>query len=223
MSLLADQMSERRERILQSAREIIGEHGFEGLTMRELAQAAGVTVPTIYNLIGSKDEVLVSAVAEQTERFVQGIERAAGDLMAIVDANTRELLRMPSYYRSLLRLMLRSDAAAPAFKNVEDAVGGQVRLAVGELAEEGGIEDWADLDALRNQIQSTLWMTSLHWANHQLSSENLETRNAYGTAMLMLAVTRGEARDEYARIVRDSQPHRRRIQERTVTSLESHR
>jgi len=34
------------------------EGGYDGLTTRGLAEAAGVTVPTIYNLIGSKDDVL---------------------------------------------------------------------------------------------------------------------------------------------------------------------
>ena len=102
MTLLAEQMAERRERILAEAREIIGARGFDGLTMRALAQAVGVTVPTIYNLIGNKDEVLFGAVAEQTDRFQHGIERSAGDLLAVEDATVRELLRMPGYYSSLL-------------------------------------------------------------------------------------------------------------------------
>ncbi len=44
--------------------------------MRNLARASRVTVPTIYNLIGSKEQVLFSAVEEQTLRFVAGLERA---------------------------------------------------------------------------------------------------------------------------------------------------
>ena len=51
-------MQRRRERILQAARGLIGSLGFSGLTLRELAEAAGVTVPTIYNLIGNKDQLL---------------------------------------------------------------------------------------------------------------------------------------------------------------------
>lgn len=223
MSLLADQMSERRERILQSAREIIGEHGFEGLTMRELAQSAAVTVPTIYNLIGSKDEVLVAAVAEQTDRFLRGIERAAGDVMAIVDANVRELLRMPCYYRSLLRLMMTSDAAAPALANVAHALRGQLRSTLGELAEEGGIEDWVDLDALQGQIQATLWATSLSWANEQIPGEALASRTVYGTSLLMMATTQGETRAEWSRLARDSQPQGTRVPVSKVRSLESRR
>ena len=63
-------MAERRERILEAARGLIESRGYEGLTMRDLAGASGVTVPTVYNLIGSKEEVLFAAVEEQTRHFV---------------------------------------------------------------------------------------------------------------------------------------------------------
>ena len=66
-------MAERRERILEAAREIIADKGYEALTMRDLARASCVTVPTVYNLVGSKDRVLLAAVEEQTDRFIAGI------------------------------------------------------------------------------------------------------------------------------------------------------
>ncbi len=206
MTLLAQQMAERRERILQAARDVIAERGFDGLTMRELAQAAGVTVPTIYNLIGSKDKVLFAAVEEQTERFMRGIERGAGDVIAVINANERELERAPDYYRSLLRLMMASEAAGPARANVGRALRGQIRGALGELAEEGSLESWVSLDALQDEIQSSLWALSLEWANGRLASEDRARRSVFAVGLMLLAVSRGEAREEFARIVRDHQP-----------------
>ena len=216
-------MAERRERILQAAREIIADHGFEALTIRELAQAAGVTAPTIYNLIGSKDQVLVAAVAEQTERFLRGIERAPGDVIPIVDANLRELLRMPAYYRSLLQVLLTSEAAEPARRNVGTALGGQLRAAIGELAEEGGIEEWVDLDALTGQIQATLGFAAMAWANGQLSNKAFAAQERYGVALLMLAVTRGPVREQYGRIVRENQPRASDSSEANVAPLRRRR
>lgn len=208
ITLLAEQMAERRERILAEAREIIGEHGFEGLTMRALAQAAGVTVPTIYNLIGSKDEVLFGAVAEQTDRFLHGLERSAGDVLAVVDATLRELLRMPDYYRSLLRLLMSSQAAAPARQNVERALRGQLRSTLGELAEEGALSPWVDLDALRRQIQSSLWIHALEWANGRVGDAALPRMTAYGVALLMVAVSEGAAQERFRRVAQECQPGR---------------
>ena len=51
-------MAIRRDRILDSARSIIAESGFEALSLRDLAHRAQVTVPTIYNLIGNKAAVV---------------------------------------------------------------------------------------------------------------------------------------------------------------------
>ena len=122
MRLLEQQMAERRERILAAAREIIGERGYEALTMRDLARASRVTVPTIYNLVGGKEQVLFAAVEEQTERFVASIEPGhpsdgatpAARVLSVVEACCRELSRQPRYYRSLLKLMLTSAGAAGA-------------------------------------------------------------------------------------------------------------
>ena len=62
MDLVTEQKLERRERILASARELIAERGYEGLTMRDLAAHCRVSVPTLYNQFGSKDSLLAAAV-----------------------------------------------------------------------------------------------------------------------------------------------------------------
>ena len=57
--------NERRQRILGAARVILRELGHQELSIRTLAVRANVTTPTIYNLIGSKQEILL-ALADQT-------------------------------------------------------------------------------------------------------------------------------------------------------------
>lgn len=53
-------MQARRIRILAEARRLLVAGGIDALNLRDLAQAAGVTVPTIYNLIGSKEDLLAA-------------------------------------------------------------------------------------------------------------------------------------------------------------------
>jgi AcrR family transcriptional regulator len=57
--------NERRLRILDAARDILRETGHQELSIRTLAARADVTTPTIYNLIGSKQEVLL-ALSDKT-------------------------------------------------------------------------------------------------------------------------------------------------------------
>ncbi len=62
-------MEKRRKRILAEARRVIAEDGFEALNTRSLAKAAGVTAPTLYNLIGSKAEIVKALMLEAVERI----------------------------------------------------------------------------------------------------------------------------------------------------------
>ncbi|MGE0487472.1 MAG: TetR/AcrR family transcriptional regulator [Gammaproteobacteria bacterium] len=61
--LRARNMEKRRERLLAEARLLLAHGGYEALNLRELARQAGVTVPTIYNLIGRKEDVLLAVAA----------------------------------------------------------------------------------------------------------------------------------------------------------------
>ncbi len=67
-------MERRRQRILSVARTTLARDGFEALTLRSLAQQAGVTVPTIYNLVGSKDDLLRELIAGLVERCERALE-----------------------------------------------------------------------------------------------------------------------------------------------------
>nr|WP_070961085.1 TetR/AcrR family transcriptional regulator [Hyphomonas sp. Mor2] len=57
-------MAKRRETILREARKLIADEGFEALKIRDLAARAGLTVPTIYNLVGGKTEILTVIIDE---------------------------------------------------------------------------------------------------------------------------------------------------------------
>lgn len=57
-------MAKRRETILREARILIAEKGFEELKIRDLAARASLTVPTIYNLVGGKNEILTVIIDE---------------------------------------------------------------------------------------------------------------------------------------------------------------
>lgn len=61
--------AKRRDIILLEARKLIAIEGFEALKLRDLAVRAGVTVPTIYNLIGGKPEILALIIEDLVEQL----------------------------------------------------------------------------------------------------------------------------------------------------------
>lgn len=61
----------RKQRILFEARAVIAAHGFEALKLRDLATRADLTVPTIYNLIGGKEEILALIIDDMVEKLLE--------------------------------------------------------------------------------------------------------------------------------------------------------
>lgn len=68
MSVRSINKQKRRDRILAEARKAIAESGYDALNTRALAKSAEVTVPTLYNLIGSKEEIVRALMIETIER-----------------------------------------------------------------------------------------------------------------------------------------------------------
>ena len=135
MSLLDQKMKARRQQILEAARRLIETRGYDALTMRNLAIESGVTVPTIYNLIGNKEQVLLEAVEDQTTTFVLNIERAGSHLISVVEATVRHLIRRPRYYRALLLVLAQSERADSARRHVGRAIAEPISNSLDELAE----------------------------------------------------------------------------------------
>lgn len=203
-------MNERRERILAAAREMIGERGFDALTMRDLARASRVTVPTIYNLIGSKEQVLFAAVEDQTRRFVAGVERAdirapEGRVLAVVESCVRELLRTPDYYRSLLKLLFRAPAAGAVRAKVSDAMAHELARGLDDLEAADCLLPWVVNGAVVDRVEAHLSSTALQWANGLLDDGGLRAASLYETSLTMIAVTRGSAREAFEKTARGAQ------------------
>lgn len=112
-----------KQRILDTALQLITQEGFGGVTMRSLGRELGMTAPNLYNYYGSKDEIYMTLM-------LQGFIRLKASLVEGVspDAPVRVQARdfMLSYLRFGLehpehyQLMFSSHAPkAPAYKGTE--------------------------------------------------------------------------------------------------------
>lgn len=63
----------RKESIIQAAKKLLAEGGMEGLSTRKLAEEAGLSVHTLYALVGSKDEILDAVMEDNHERVLSDI------------------------------------------------------------------------------------------------------------------------------------------------------
>jgi TetR/AcrR family transcriptional regulator, fatty acid metabolism regulator protein len=85
-----------RQSILNAATSVVARNGFDGATLNEIAQEAGVTEPTIYLHFEGKESLLFSIAGEQMERYLlfldehlQGISGAQNKLSKLVWSHLR--------------------------------------------------------------------------------------------------------------------------------------
>lgn len=67
---------ELRDAILRAAGELFLEHGYEGFSLRQVAEQIGYSPGTIYLHFDSKDDLLFTLVADGFERFGESLRSA---------------------------------------------------------------------------------------------------------------------------------------------------
>ena len=65
---------ETRKRLLQAAAALFARNGLQGTTLGEIAGAAGLTAPAIYNHFSSKDDLFIAAACFMFEEIAAAVE-----------------------------------------------------------------------------------------------------------------------------------------------------
>jgi uncharacterized protein (TIGR00369 family) len=112
-----DTATERREQIVRGACEVIGKKGYAGASVRDIAAAAGMPVPTMYQYVQSKEDILAliySALLDdiqgQLEEELTSGRTASEKLDLVLRSN---LLSLNKYRREVLLMFQESKNLLP--------------------------------------------------------------------------------------------------------------
>jgi AcrR family transcriptional regulator len=126
--------TDTRRQVLEAATGLFGRNGFEACTMRDLASAASVKPPALYNHFGSKEQILAEVMRDALGRFFRTVLEPLADepstswLAGIVQRHTR--FQIDELELALAHDMLRSsehrqshlpEADADTIRQVESA------------------------------------------------------------------------------------------------------
>ncbi|MEG9437599.1 TetR/AcrR family transcriptional regulator [Edaphobacter sp. HDX4] len=118
------QADETRKRIATAARRLLEETGYAGMTIPAVAKAAGVAVPTVYAIFGSKKGIVSELLDEA--RFGDGFQALLTNARQVTDP--MELLAFPPRFARRIyeaelpveNLLRGAGMVAPELAAVED-------------------------------------------------------------------------------------------------------
>jgi AcrR family transcriptional regulator len=178
---------ERRQRIIAAARDLIRETGSTGLSMRELARRAGVSLATPYNLFGSKAAVVL-AVLQDVRAFRERFERVGADplarIFAAVDMACDFYLADPAFYTTLWQAVFSAagDVRLAIYNPKRDAFW---RGLVDAAAEAGAVDAAIDRGLLLRQLDGHFRSVMLDWVVGDLPPAALAPAARHGYALIL--------------------------------------
>ncbi len=180
----------RQDRILEVARELIAQHGYDGLTMRDLANSADVSPTTLYNLYANKDALVLAAVADllalthsRLEAFVP--ESGYEQILAAIDFNAQQIEQTPEYAAAMTRALFQ---APPDHALVRSLLWATHRMTLESLRTMQRLDQLrpeTDLTHLARILTGTPWGCLLMWIKGLLPLPDIR-RTLRDTALALL-------------------------------------
>lgn len=207
MPVSAENQLERRRKILACTRDMINEVGHEKVNVRDLAQRSGVSVPTLYNQFGSKDELLYASAAEiynlhlsriEANTEYRGLDRLVFTIRTIEDMITTS----PRIARLLV-----VGTSIPADNNNLRMAERFYRQPVLEMYEDGELAQWIDPEYIGRRIFTRIGAILLEWNKGDISDSELITARRTEPFIMLLGLARGEARKRIEQLLKQALPH----------------
>jgi AcrR family transcriptional regulator len=205
---------QRRDEIVRAARKMMQRTGKTGFSMRALADEAGVSIATPYNLFGSKQAVMFAVLDADLTQYQERLEQLKSDeidaFFKAVSLATELYGTEPNFYRAVLfavyndggtefRSMFSGPRHAMWKQLVENAI------AAGQLSPE------VDTAAFAVNLGNVLFSCILEWVYGQLSLPELEARGQYGFALALSGMSTPESSERLRRKVVQTQKRLRAL------------
>jgi AcrR family transcriptional regulator len=103
----------RRRQLLDVALGEFAERGYSGVSMDQVAEAAGVTKPVVYQHFTSKRALYLELVADVADRLESAVVKATADASSPrqqVEAGFRVYFRFVTEHRDAFRLLFTADS-----------------------------------------------------------------------------------------------------------------
>lgn len=144
--LTEQDIADFRSELCRIATERFARHGYEGVTMRQLAEALGCSPKTPYRYFKDKADILATVRAQAFAKFADALEKAAGAAKdssergrAIGEAYLAFALKNPHAYRIMFDIDAPIDESHPELGPAADRAARYITRSAEQMAESGAI------------------------------------------------------------------------------------
>jgi len=197
MNLMTENRLARRASMMEAARQMIAEKGYESITIRELAAACRVSVPTLYNQFGGKDQLLAAAIEDhfvgdpdqvKIKTNLIGLDR----IFAILDFITFQFLQAPDFHRRLLEAFGSLDSIQQVQRSITASLAYEISQELGVMQDRRELESWADPELLAGQVTTAFISSTIIWGSGIIKENQLTAAVQYGTGLVLAGVVTGD-------------------------------
>lgn len=196
-----------RRRVLDAAHHLVASGGLDNLSMRALADAAGVSATTLYNLFGTKDGI-VRALATD----ILGVIDAGFD--HIVDDDAIDQLRARVLF--LVEVVIEQAPASLVSAVLEDTQlteqlnaqwpsRGLIEAGIRDAIAHGLLIDTLDPAVIAEHVRGGLLHEQRLWAAMLLDDDAYRARAAYTIDLALLAIASDDVRARLEAYLRQHQ------------------
>ncbi len=217
---LSPRAVERRARILSTASRLLGEHGYDGVSMRTIAAQSGVVEKTLYNIYGTKDRLIAAAARERVSFILAAAGEAApndgwGMLRAYLSLAVRLMLDDPRVAKAMARIHLEHSELVGMEEVFQVWAGGALNLM--EQAEM--LEASCPRQSIIRLIRLSVTTAGLLWSKGELTDEELESYGVTRVVETLLPSVRPDRQGEMMAELRTARAVlARRYEDRSTTT-----
>jgi AcrR family transcriptional regulator len=161
--------AERRRQLLEVAVTVFAERGYHATSMNDVAEAAGVTKPVLYQHFSSKRDLFVELLSDIGDELRETIAKATADAAGPrqqIEQGFRAYFHFVGDHTDSFRVLFGSGARRdPEFASFARAVETSIAEAIAELIVVDG-QPATHRDLLAHSIVGMTEAASRHWLAH---------------------------------------------------------
>lgn len=195
---LTPKQEDRRHRILSAAREFVADQGYEGMVMSQVAERAGVSPTTLYNLYNTKDELVLAALRELLVENTLKIEQESTgpgwqQLVRRVHNGALQAQSAPAYAEAITHSLLRASPGDALVEMLLTAISQFYLESLTTMSERNEMKSGVDIKELSASLVGVYWSSFMLWNKGVIRLQEIDHRVEMNILSMLFASTQGQA------------------------------